>query len=81
MPITIMPPMRAGDGRDMFRGVGLAGGRSSRTGSDKACLPRRGQPMLEYMRDLLRLAGAERVLVCAQRLRVPKVFGNPRDYV
>lgn len=47
----------------MFDGVVLAGGRSSRMGSDKAGLPWRGQPLWEHMRDLLRQAGAARVLV------------------
>lgn len=46
----------------MFHGVVLAGGRSSRMGTDKAGLWWQGQPLLEHMRELLRRAGAARVL-------------------
>lgn len=46
----------------MFHGVVLAGGRSSRMGTDKAGLRWRGRPLLEHMRELLRQAGATRVL-------------------
>lgn len=46
-----------------FHGVVLAGGRSSRMGTDKAGLSWRGQPLLQHMRDLLQQAGAPRVWV------------------
>ena len=45
-----------------FHGVVLAGGRSSRMGTDKAGLLWRGQSLLEHMRELLQEAGAVRVL-------------------
>lgn len=47
----------------MFHGVVLAGGRSSRMGTDKAGLSWRGRPLLEHMQDLLAQAGAGRILV------------------
>lgn len=47
-----------------FDGVVLAGGRSSRMGTDKAGLPWRGRPLLQHMRGLLEQAGAQRVLIC-----------------
>lgn len=46
----------------MVHGVVLAGGRSSRMGTDKASLLWRGQPLLDHMRELLRQAGAICVL-------------------
>ncbi|MGP1665175.1 MAG: molybdenum cofactor guanylyltransferase [Rhodanobacter sp.] len=47
----------------MFHGVVLAGGRSSRMGTDKASLLWRGQPLLQHMRSLLAQAEAARVWV------------------
>lgn len=41
----------------------LAGGRSSRMGTDKASLPYTGQTLLDHMRDLARQAGAVTILV------------------
>lgn len=46
-----------------WTGVVLAGGRSSRMGRDKAGLVWRGKPLLQHMGDLLREAGAARVVV------------------
>lgn len=46
-----------------FVGVVLAGGRSSRMGTDKAFLQYRGKPLIEHMRGLLKEAGAKDVLV------------------
>lgn len=47
----------------MFHGVVLAGGQSSRMGTDKAGLPWHGRTLLEHMRNLLEQVGADRVLV------------------
>jgi len=44
-------------------GIVLAGGLSSRMGRDKAMLPWQGRTLLEHMRGLLMLAGADRVWV------------------
>ncbi|KQQ75732.1 molybdopterin-guanine dinucleotide biosynthesis protein A [Xanthomonas sp. Leaf131] len=52
---------------DMWIGVVLAGGRSSRMGQDKALLPWRGRPLLEHMQTLLRNAGARDVLISGDR--------------
>jgi molybdenum cofactor guanylyltransferase len=41
----------------------LAGGRSSRMGTDKASLPYRGQTLLDHMRGLARQVGAVTILV------------------
>lgn len=46
-----------------WTGVVLAGGRSSRMGSDKALLEWQGQPLLQHMQGLLHTAGAGRVVV------------------
>lgn len=46
-----------------WTGVVLAGGRSSRMGSDKALLEWQGRPLLQHMQALLRTAGAGRVVV------------------
>lgn len=43
-------------------GVVLAGGRSSRMGSDKALLNWQGRPLIEHMRALRLSAGAGQVL-------------------
>ncbi len=47
----------------VFHGVVLAGGRSSRMGTDKAGLSWHGRPLLEHMHGLLEQAGAARILV------------------
>jgi len=41
----------------------LAGGRSSRMGTDKACLPYRGAPLIEHMKNIAWSLGSARVLV------------------
>lgn len=46
-----------------WTGVVLAGGRSSRMGRDKALLEWQGRPLIEHMQQLLRQAGATRVVV------------------
>ena len=46
-----------------WTGLLLAGGRSRRMGQDKARLDWRGQSLLSHQRELLRRAGAARVLV------------------
>jgi molybdopterin-guanine dinucleotide biosynthesis protein A len=46
-----------------FGALILAGGRSSRMGTDKASLPYRGQTLLEHMRGLAARAGASPVMV------------------
>lgn len=51
------------NGGAIFDGVVLAGGRSSRMGSDKADLRWGEQSLLEHMRGLLQQAGAARVLI------------------
>lgn len=55
-------------------GIVLAGGLSSRMGRDKALLPWQGRTLLEHMRGLLRVAGAERVWVSG---RYPAFDGVP----
>ena len=50
-----------------FTGIVLAGGRSSRMGRDKASLPWAGGTLLDRMIELMRLAGAECVLVSGER--------------
>jgi len=55
-------------------GIVLAGGLSSRMGRDKAMLPWQGRTLLEHMRGLLMLAGAERVWVSG---RYPAFDGIP----
>lgn len=59
-----MTATRTAEPAAAFDGVVLAGGRSSRMGTDKAGLPWRGRPLLQYMRGLLEQAGAQRVLIC-----------------
>ena len=46
-----------------FIGAVLAGGRSSRMGTDKAFLEYRGKLLIEHMMDLLKEAGAKQVWV------------------
>lgn len=55
-------------------GIVLAGGLSSRMGRDKALLPWQGRTLLEHMRGLLRVAGAEQVWVSG---RYPAFDGVP----
>lgn len=59
-----MTATRTAESATVFDGVVLAGGQSSRMGTDKAALPWRGRPLLQHMRDLLEQAGAQRVLTC-----------------
>jgi len=47
-------------------GIVLAGGQSSRMGSDKATLRWGGQTLLEHVRSQLSAAGASRVLICGR---------------
>ena len=49
--------------RKAIAGVVLAGGRSSRMGTNKALLPYRGRPLIEHMIDTLRQAGCSEVYV------------------
>jgi len=46
-----------------FASLILAGGRSSRMGTDKASLAYQGAPLLEHMKNIARSLGSERVLV------------------
>lgn len=55
-------------------GVVLAGGQSRRMGTDKALLPLDGRPLLDRMCEVLRQAGAARVLVSGDR---PGWQGHP----
>jgi molybdopterin-guanine dinucleotide biosynthesis protein A len=48
---------------DDFIGVVLAGGRSSRMGTNKAFLEYRGKPLIDHMMGLLKEAGAKEVWV------------------
>ena len=57
-----------------WTGVVLAGGRSSRMGRDKAGLLWYGKPLLHYMADLLREAGASHVAVSGD---YPEMGGIP----
>lgn len=47
-----------------FNGVILAGGHSSRMGTDKALLTIDGKTLLEHAQQLLSACGAERIIVC-----------------
>ncbi|GHH55627.1 molybdenum cofactor guanylyltransferase [[Pseudomonas] boreopolis] len=49
--------------RQAWTGLVLAGGGSTRMGRDKAGLDWQGRPLIEHMQDLLRSAGAHRVVV------------------
>lgn len=57
-----------------WRAVLLAGGRSSRMGTDKALLPWREGTLLTHMRALLLTAGASEVIVSGDR---PDIGGVP----
>ena len=57
-----------------WRAVLLAGGRSSRMGTDKAMLPWGDGTLLTHMHDVLSAAGADRVIVSGDR---PAVGGVP----
>ena len=57
-----------------WTGVVLAGGRSSRMGRDKAGLPWQGRPLLQHMGELLRAAGAARIVVSGD---YPEAGGIP----
>ena len=57
-----------------WRAVLLAGGRSSRMGTDKALLPWRGGTLLDHMHATLRAAGAHEVIVSGDR---PDLGGVP----
>jgi len=57
-----------------WRAVLLAGGRSSRMGTDKAALPWGDGTLLTHMHALLRAAGADEVIVSGDR---PEVGGVP----
>ncbi|KZC28337.1 molybdenum cofactor guanylyltransferase [Rhodanobacter sp. FW510-R12] len=65
---------RTAEPSSVLHGVVLAGGRSSRMGTDKAGLSWHGQPLLEHMRERLRQAGAARVLVSGP---YPGIDGMP----
>lgn len=56
-----------------FSAVLLAGGQSRRMGSDKALLDWQGRPLIAHMLDLLRRAGAARVVVSGDRPDWPGV--------
>ncbi|MBA3928949.1 MAG: molybdenum cofactor guanylyltransferase [Xanthomonas sp.] len=57
-----------------WRAVLLAGGRSSRMGTNKALLPWGDGTLLTHMHDVLRAAGADRVIVSGDR---PGIDGVP----
>jgi molybdopterin-guanine dinucleotide biosynthesis protein A len=54
-----------------FIGVVLAGGRSSRMGTNKAFLQYRGKPLIDHMVGLLKEAGAKDVWVSGSLARYP----------
>lgn len=59
-----MAPTRTAEPVLGFNAAVLAGGKSTRMGTDKAGLSWRGRPLLQHMQELLQLAGARRVLTC-----------------
>ncbi|WP_448214144.1 molybdenum cofactor guanylyltransferase [Colwellia sp. MEBiC06753] len=62
-------------------GIVLAGGRSSRMGTNKALLKHNNQTMLEFSKSLLEKAGVDQILVSGEALADTKVIADIQPHL